>query len=131
MRKFIRNVLLTGLLTVSIVIPGFSQEEQMTDTVSVEMAKVRTEEQKQALNLSDQQKDLMYDINLKYIKEMQQIRTEGRSVSTLKKLMAMSDRMDKEVVTLLDEDQYKGYLKMKDERRKEMMKRMRSQRGDS
>lgn len=130
MKNIVRHLLLTGVLAVSIVIPGFSQEEQKNDTAVVEMAKSRTLEHKETLNLSDQQEERMFDVNLKYIKEMQQIRTEGRSVSTLKKLLDMSDRMDKEVVTFLDEDQYKGYLKMKDERRKEMMKRMKAQNGN-
>lgn len=130
MKHFIKHVFLAGLLAGSMVTLGFSQEELKNDTAVVEMAKTRLEEQKEILSLSEQQEQLMYDVNLKYIKEMQQLRSEGRSVSTLKKLMEMSNRMDKEVVVILDEDQYKGYLKMKDERRKEMMKRMKSQRGD-
>jgi hypothetical protein len=42
----------------------------------------------------------------------------------------MNGRMDNEVKDILDEDQLKEYSIMKDERRMEMMKRMRSQRGD-
>lgn len=130
MKSIKRHLVLSGLLAVSLVIPGFSQEQQKNDTSAVEMAKVRTEEQKKVLNLTEQQEELMYDVNLKYIEEMLEIRNEGRSVSTLKKLMDMSERMDKEVVVFLNEDQYKDYLKMKDERRKEMQKGIKSQRGN-
>jgi len=114
-------------LTVSIVIPGLGQEEQKNDTTAVEIAKERTEEQRETLSLSEQQEKLMYDVNLKYIEEMLVIRTEGRSVSALKRLREMSDRMDQEVVVILNEDQYTNYLKMKDRYRKEMKKRMKSE----
>lgn len=129
MKNITRHLVLAWLLAVSTIAPGFSQDEQQNNN-AVEMAKMRTEKQKEVLNLNEQQEKLMYDVNLKYINEVQQIRTEGRSVSTLKKLMDMSNRMDKEVVTFLDEAQYKGYLALKEERRKEMMKQMKAQQGN-
>ena len=118
-------VLLTGLVTTH----GYGQDEQATNKSTEEMAKAGTEKQKERLGLSDLQEEQMYEVNLKYIQKMQEIRLEGRSISTMRKAKKMSKRMDKEVKDILNKDQFKEYSRMKDERREEMKKRMRSQRG--
>lgn len=130
MKALMRHLLFYVLLIGGINIQGFSQDQQMTkDSTEEEMARSGTDRQKEALSLNGQQEEQMYEVNLKYIKEMQEIRSEGRSLSTISRLKAMSGRMDEDVRAILNDDQYKEYLKMKEERQKEMKKRMKSSRG--
>lgn len=102
----------------------------MDDATPEEKAEMATEKQKEKLSLDSNQEKQMYEINLKYIKEMEEIQAGGRSRSTMVKLKDMSDRRDKEVKGILGKDQYKEYTKMQEERREEMKKRMQSRRGN-
>jgi len=76
------------------------------------------------LNLNDEQKEQLKSIKETYRKKHQALRSEGRSEETHKKLEALLKEQNKEVRSVLDEDQYKIYLEMQ-EQRKEKMKRRR------
>ena len=94
-----------------------------------EKAQKSTEMQKPRLNLNEEQAQQMYDLNLKYIAEMETIQAEGKSRSMMMKLKDMSGRRNAEVKAVLDKAQYKEYEQMQSERRAEMKKRMMEERG--
>ncbi|MEM6737507.1 MAG: hypothetical protein AAGC64_09340 [Bacteroidota bacterium] len=126
----IKHVLFFALVTIGFTSQGFGQSRPMDDATPEEKAEMATEKQKEKLSLDSNQEKQMYEINLKYIKEMEEIQAGGRSRSTMVKLKDMSDRRDKEVKGILGKDQYKEYTKMQEERREEMKKRMQSRRGN-
>ena len=99
-----------------------AQNPGASDMTNEEKARMMTDKQSEKLELNADQKGKMYDLNLKYIKEMQTISAGGRSMSTMMKLRDMSGRKDKEVKKLLEKDQYKQYKKLK----KEMQAQMKS-----
>ncbi|MEP2025446.1 MAG: hypothetical protein ABJH98_07885 [Reichenbachiella sp.] len=111
-------IFIISLLTM--VTSGFAQNGKMSDKTSEEKARLMTDKQKEKIDFYDDLKQQMYDINLKYIKEMEVIVKGGRSMETVRKLRDMSDRKDKEVKTVLDKDQYKIYLKQKEDMRSQM-----------
>ena len=99
---------------------GFAQNREASDKTPEEKSRIMTDKQKEKIDFSDAQEQQMFDINLKYVKEMEVIAQGGRSMATLRKLRDMSSRKDKEVKTVLDKDQYKIYLKQKKELRSQM-----------
>lgn len=121
-----KQIFFIGILTVGATFYSLAQDGAMGGGTTEEKATAATERQKEKLGLDADQETKMYDINLKYIKEMEQIQAGGRSKSTMMKLRSMSGKMDKEVKEILTKDQYKEYKEMKDQRREEMKKRMRS-----
>ena len=90
-----------------------------------EKAQALTEKQNERIHFSDGQEKQMYDINLKYVKEMEKISAGGRSMSTMRKLKSMGDEKDKEVKKVLNGDQYSEYL----EQKQEMQEQMKANRG--
>ena len=104
---------------------GLAQNRETSDKTPEEKARMMTDKQKEKIDFSDDQEQQMFDINLKYVKEMEVIAQGGRSMSTFRKLQDMSSRKDKEVKTVLDKDQYKIYLKQK----KDLRSQMRANRG--
>ncbi|UZR97370.1 hypothetical protein [Chondrinema litorale] len=117
--KVLFNLLFVFFLASS----AYAQNGAMADMTSEEKAELLTEKQKEKIEFYDDQEEKMYDVNLKYVKEMESIVAEGRSMSTLNKLQSMSGKKDKEVKEILDKDQYKTYLKMKEDVRQEMRNR--------
>lgn len=104
---------------------GFAQNREASDKTPEEKARMMTDKQKEKIDFSDAQEQQMFDINLKYAKEMEVIAKGGRSMSTYRKLQDMSSRKDKEVKAVLDKDQFKVYSKQK----KELRSQMRANRG--
>ncbi len=119
----LRKSVLLVLVVFTMVVPGFAQMDGMSDLTPEERAQMATEKQKEQLNLTDEQTEDMYALNLKYMNEMMEIRKGGRSMSTMRKLRDMGSRKDKETKAVLDKQQYKEYLKMKDEMRSQMKAR--------
>jgi len=117
------------MLSVVILLLGtatYAQDKKMADASPEEKAELMTEKQNEKLQFYDDQENRMYDINLKYVKEMERIRSQGRSRKTLMDLRDMSKRKDKEVKQVLDDDQYYTYLEMKEAMREQMRERMKS-----
>ena len=118
------NTKLKGLIFIlsllAMVTSGFAQNGEISNKTPEEKSRLMTDKQKEKIDFSDGQEQQMFDINLKYVKEMEVIAQGGRSMATLRKLRDMSSRKDKEVKTVLDKDQYKIYLKQKKELRSQM-----------
>lgn len=105
-------------------------KNKLSDLTIEEKAEFQTEIQTERLHLSADQVERMYDLNLKYAKEMEQIRASGRSFTTMRKLKDMSKSKDKEVKQLLDKEQYQEYLTMKEEMMEMMKERQQSGNGN-
>lgn len=104
----------------------FAQDVLLSDMTHEEKAEAATEKQNEQLQFYADQEQQMYDINLKYINEMETIMAGGKSMSTMMKLRNMGRRRDKEVKEVLDKDQYKMYEEMKEEMKAEMKAQMQS-----
>ena len=103
----------------------FAQSTNAANMTQAEKAQALTEKQNERIHFTDGQEKQMYDLNLKYIKEMEKISAGGRSMSTMRKLKSVSDEKDKEVKQVLNGDQYNVYL----EQKKEMQEQMKANRG--
>ncbi len=103
-------------------------QSSMADMTNEEKAQAITEKQNQAIHFSDSQAKQMYNINLKYIKEMEKAYAAGgRSIATRNKLKSLDGQKDSEVKKVLDNEQYKVYL----EKKKEIREQMKAQMEDS
>lgn len=118
--------LCVGMFVLSSLTLANAQVARMGDKTYEEKAQIITDKQKESLALEDEQAAQMYNVNLKYIEEMETILAGGRSFSTMQKLRKMSSRKDKETKEILSKDQYKLYLKDKDQMREQMKARMRA-----
>lgn len=119
-----RHVIFTTLVLFINAFSAKGQEQERPNFTVEERAEFQTQMHKERLALSESQEESMHAINLKYSEEMETIMAGGRSFSTMRKLRDMGNRKDKEVKKILDKDQYKTYLDMKEEMR-EMMKERR------
>ena len=111
-------IFILSLLT--IVTSGFAQNGKVSNKTPEEKAQLMTDKQNENIGFYDDQKKQMFDINLKYMKEMEVITQGGRSMATVRKLRDLSSRKDKEVKAVLDKDQYKTYLRHKEQIRSQM-----------
>ncbi len=111
-------IFILSLLTMAT--SGLAQNREVSDKTPEEKARVMTDKQNEKIGLSVDQEQQMFNLNLKYVKEMEVIAQGGRSMATFRKLKEMSDRKDKEVKIVLDKDQYKIYLRQKEEMRSQM-----------
>ena len=99
---------------------GLAQNREASDKTPEEKARVMTDKQNEKIDFSDDQEKQMYNLNLKYVKEMEVITQGGRSMATFRKLKDMSGRKDKEVKNVLNKNQYKIYQRQKEEMRSQM-----------
>ena len=97
-----------------------AQNRQVSDKTSIEKARILTDKQKEQIDFSDDQEKQMFDINLRFVKEMDAISQEGRTMSTFRKLRDMSNRKDKEVNAVLNKDQFEIYKKLNKDIRSQM-----------
>ncbi len=100
----------------------------MSDKTDEEKAQMLTDKQNETLSFYGSQATEMYDVNLKYLQEMQKIMAGGRSFATMRKLQNMGGQKDKEVKSILDKSQFKEYKKLKEEMREQMRAMMGNQR---
>ena len=122
MKRFIRSFLAAPFFLLAAV-SGYSQT--ITPEMSTEeKAEILTNRQDAEISFEGAQRDEMHVLNLKYLEEMEEIRSRGRSFSTLRSLRDMSKRKDKEVKQILDKEQYDKYLDQKEEMKSEMRAQM-------
>lgn len=103
-----------------------AQEVRQSEMTVEERAEMQTNLMNEKLSLSEEQASLIHDINVKYAVEAEIIRKGGRSRGTLNHLRDMSQRKDKELKNILDKEQYKHYLVLKEEMRQRMKDRKNS-----
>jgi hypothetical protein len=85
-----------------------------------ERAKAQTEKMKETLTLNDTLYQAVYDINLKYAKKMNEA-AKKREIkrSELEKGKSMQEDKEKELKSILTDEQYKKYQDTKDQRKPE------------
>jgi len=81
------------------------------------------------LNLNEEQKQEMKAIKESYGEKFENIRAEGRSPEMRQKLEALREAQNKEVKSVLNEEQYELYMEMQEKRRQNMKKNRGQQRG--
>ncbi|MCI1647260.1 MAG: DUF4890 domain-containing protein [Bacteroides sp.] len=113
------NLVLMMMLFVSMVFAtqSFAQGRGGMRTPE-ERAKMLTEKIKEALSLNETQEKTVYDINLKYAKQNQEVMTsDGDRAEKMEKMRSLQDAKNGELKKVLTEDQYKKYEKMLEEMR--------------
>lgn len=99
---------------------------QRPDVNAEEKAEMQTNMMAERLSLTEEQKTLIYEINYKYAAEAESIREGGRSRDAMRKFRDMSERKDGELKAVLDENQYRQYMTLKEEMRQKMKERRKS-----
>lgn len=95
--------------------PIGAQNSEIQNLTNEETALNLTKKQNEKMNFYNNQEQIMYDLNLKYLEEMQSIISKGKSFSTKRKLKKMGKRKDDEVKEILDDIQFRIYEDMKGE----------------
>lgn len=116
--------------------PIVKAQESMDDWASEspsstpeERAEKQTGWMKDHLALSEDQIPKVYDINVKYARQMQQVRVSGKPrVQKLKMAKSLSQERDKELKNVLTSDQYAQYETKKQETRKYLLERAKDRR---
>ena len=121
MKNFTFIIALSVIASAVFAQPGF---KQMRNTTPEDRAKTQTEFMKEELNLGKDQAEKVDEINLKYAKQIQEIITGslGRE-ERRNKIQEISQEKDKELKSVLSEEQYEKYLEARDEMRKKMRER--------
>ncbi len=101
-------------------------DKLMTNTTPEERAELQTKNMQESLSLSDQQYQLVHDLNLKYARRMQSIyNNDGGKLQKLKSMKATSEEKDRELKGILDSRQYKLYKDQKEEMKENARKQRR------
>ncbi|QDK81062.1 hypothetical protein EXU85_21590 [Spirosoma sp. KCTC 42546] len=123
-----KSNIVTLILSVSLIlisIASFAQRGSQLGT-SEERATRQTARMKETLKLSPEQETSVSDINLKYAKQMQSvIETGGRNLKTAREAKSIMKNKDKELKEVLDKDQFKQYLTIKEEMMNQLKERRR------
>ncbi|GAB4003903.1 hypothetical protein GCM10028808_00460 [Spirosoma migulaei] len=123
-----KSNIVTLILSVSLIlisIASFAQRGSQLGTPE-ERATRQTARMKETLKLSPEQETSVSDINLKYAKQMQSvIETGGRNLKTAREAKSIMKNKDKELKEVLDKDQFKQYLTIKEEMMNQLKERRR------
>lgn len=113
--SFLSMMILSSLLLFSQTLSA--QEAKMS---SEEMAQNLTEIMKEKLSLNDQQYTNIYSINLNYIKKNKELQnsSEGR-MSKFRAFKSNQKAKDKELKSVLSNEQYNEYQQLKEKLKKE------------
>jgi len=121
-QNFSTRLLAFAALTFTLLLTGL-QSAAAQDSTSLrdlsleERVEKQTELQAEKLQLNEEQREAMYDINLKYARKLKDIRGEGRSFRTMRKLKSLGSDKEKEVKEVLTDEQYKEYQALQEEMR--------------
>jgi hypothetical protein len=103
-------------------------EEIMKNTTPAERADLQTNFMVEKLKLSDQQVEPIRAVNLKYAEKTGEIyNSQKRKFRKLKEMRKMRENKDKELKTILTDEQYKMYEKNKNEMRERIKDKRQSQ----
>lgn len=83
----------------------------------------------ETLNLSDIQKKKLRSIKMKYAKKMKALKQQDNSQNKMEEFKGLLEEQDKDVKTILSEEQFEMYLRIKEEKlqkRKSKMKKMKN-----
>lgn len=97
-------------------------DKLFAETTPEQRAGLLTQKMTEKLVLTDDQRSLIYDVNLTYARKVESAYTSsGTKLKRVKNMKAVSKEKDGELKKIMTEDQYKSYLKYKEEL-KEMIK---------
>lgn len=83
----------------------------------------------ETLNLSDIQKKKLRSIKMKYAKKMKALKQQDNSQNKMQEFKGLLEEQDKDVKTILSEEQFEMYLRIKEEKlqkRKSQMRKMKN-----
>jgi hypothetical protein len=104
---------------------AFSQQRNLRNMSVEERAQFQTERMTDFLELDSTVIGQVYDINLKYAKQVEDGRNENTSRYEMMKLLEKTNNAkNKEMKQVLTKDQYKKYMRAQQEMRNRMQQRM-------
>ena len=116
-------VMIIGLV-VSVI--SFANAQQHELPPAKDRAELQTEMMTEKLELSEEQKEQVMEINLNTALEMDNVLKLTDKMAKFKGLRAVTAEKDKALKAILNKDQYKSYQKMKSEMQK-MIKQKRKE----
>lgn len=121
--------IITGVL-VALATISFSAHAQdkldklYAETTAEQRAETQTARMQTKLNLREDQRSSVYDVNLKYAQKMEATyKAGGTKAQRFRNMKAVSDEKDTALKKVMDTDQFALYLKYKEELKEEMKAR--------
>ena len=91
-------------------------DKLFAETTPEQRAELLTQKMNEKLTLTDDQRPAIYDINLRYARNVESAYSSGgRKMKRLKSMKAASKEKDGELKKIMTGEQYKSYLRYKDE----------------
>ena len=132
MKKYVHYIVVC-LVAVVFLIPlnSYAHEskggriwKRMKNMTPEERADFQTNRMKEFLNLSDEQTEKVWEINLKYSKEMQQIfESEGSRLEKRCKFRELREHKRNDLKRIFNEEQYKDYCSKREEMKRRIKER--------
>ncbi len=119
------------LVIVGIAMPGilYAQTEMSGNVTPGQRAEYQTAWMRTELSLDSMVVSDVYDINLKYAKKMEKLRGNNTSRrAKFREFRSLSDKKDRELKSIFNENQYHLYQKKKKEMRDKMKQHMQEKR---
>ena len=102
-----------------------STKENLKDSTPEERAKVLTEIMDEDLQLDEDQKESVYNVNFSIAEEVETLKSSsGSKRDKFSKLKEIDSKRDGKMKSVLNSDQYQTYLEHKKDYRKEAKERM-------
>lgn len=118
MKANFNHTIVTSILFLACLLFTAEAHSQSVESkaTSEQRAKKMTDKMKETLSLADAQYQPIYEINLKYVKINEQLKSSDDSKMTkFRNFKATQEAKAKEMKTVLTSDQYKEYEKLADE----------------
>lgn len=124
MKTTLKNlVMLITLISIPVFV--MAQTENIKHATTEERAQMQTDWMQSELELDDETTSLVHDINLKYVKKMESLKTSNQSRrNKFREFKAMSDQKDAELKKVLTKEQFDLYQ----EKKKELKQQIRDNR---
>ncbi len=121
------SYLSTMLLTCLLLFCQTLDAQETKKSREEEAAEKLTEMMDEKLSLDDQQSKKIYDINLKYINMNEQLQnSSARRISKLKTLKSNQEAKEKELKSILTDEQYNEYQRIKTSLREEFKENLKN-----
>jgi len=121
-----KKAILASALALMTVMTFAQEKKQRTPE---ERAQKATEKMAKELNLSEEQKEKVLEINLQKAKEMQQLKEEMKVLKEKRK--KLRDEHAEQMKSVLSEEQYQKYLQMREEMKKKHQEKRMKHHGNS
>lgn len=124
-------LIISGVILISAAAVAQEKLDKLyADTTPQERATRQTDKMQDKLNLREDQKARIYDINFKYAQKMEATyKAGGSKMQRLRNMKAVATEKDAELKNILDAAQYETYQKYKEEMKEDIKERAKENKG--